>query len=109
MASMDSSLSELRELGVSRCSIEHREAVLAPMQTLYVLNESDLVTGFYSITPASRPYGLPPARDIPDVLELRGMLHHYSASGESPHPDSVKAVARAKRWFDIMWSNTHRA
>ncbi|WP_157901074.1 winged helix-turn-helix domain-containing protein [Streptomyces davaonensis] len=99
-------LRELQAEGlVPSVSFACREIPVIPMQKLYLLNDSEVITGFYSVI--RRPVLLDDDEQIEiyDVLGLAATLHHHSAAGEHPAPESVTAVARARRWFEHVWSN----
>ncbi|WAZ25922.1 GntR family transcriptional regulator [Streptomyces cinnabarinus] len=107
-ASIKHTLHELHtERMVQNVSFECREIPVVPMQKLYLVNGSEVITGFYQVI--ERPVLLDTGEQLQvhDVLGLGATLHHHSATGDGEHPDphSVAVVARAQRWYEHMWSN----
>nr|WSZ17571.1 GntR family transcriptional regulator [Streptomyces canus] len=101
----DSIRHALRELQVTRLvpelQFEHRVSPVAPMQKLYLLNGTELVTGYYQVV--RRHVLLDDDEEIEayDALGLGARLHHHSAGD----PGQLAIVGRAKQWFDHAWAN----
>ncbi|MDL2080551.1 winged helix-turn-helix domain-containing protein [Streptomyces sp. GXMU-J15] len=92
-----------REGLVGHTAFEWRDCSVAPMQKLYLLNGTDLVTGFYEVV--RRPVGLPDGKgvEIHDVNGLGVTLHRFSAVGENSSPGDEAVIDRARLWFEDTW------
>ncbi|WP_261720276.1 winged helix-turn-helix domain-containing protein [Streptomyces sp. FZ201] len=108
MASLATTVHDLRlDYSVSGADFEWRDCPVAPMQKLYLFNDSDVLTGFYEVIRRPVYFDDEEPQEIHDVLGLGARLHHYSSTGEGH--DGVDVVALARRWFDHMWSNADPA
>ncbi|MDT9700883.1 hypothetical protein [Streptomyces sp. P17] len=74
------------------------------MQKLYMFNGTELLTGYYLVL--RRPMRLYAEEEIEvhHVLGLGATLHHHSAAGAPPDPESTAIVNRAMRWYERMWA-----
>lgn len=103
--SINNVLRELERSGLVRSvSFESREVSVVPMQKLYLVNASEVVTGFYQVVQRRLLLDTEEEVEVYDVLGLGATLHHHSAAGDNPDPASVTIVTRARRWYEHMWS-----
>ncbi|MFJ7071226.1 GntR family transcriptional regulator [Streptomyces sp. NPDC098781] len=86
---------------VSELRFECRESPVVPMQKLYLLNSTELITGYYRVV--RRPVLLDDYEEIEvyDALGFEAALHHHSTAD----PQQLTIVNKAKQWFDHTWAN----
>jgi DNA-binding Lrp family transcriptional regulator len=106
-ASLSNTLRDLRMQSlVPDLLFEHRESPVAPMQKLYLLNGTELLSAYYSVV--RRPTSIEAAGameeiEIYDTHGLDTTFHHHSAAGRHPDPEQVAIVNRARQWFEHAW------
>jgi hypothetical protein len=103
--SIRDSLSRLQLDGlVPDVRFELSETSTAPLQKLYLLNATDVATGYYEVV--QRRMVLDTGEtEVHDVLGLGATLHHHSVAGENPDPESLAIVNSAKRWYEHAWAD----
>lgn len=99
-----SSIQALPELGlVPDVSVEVRSVAATPLHKVYLLNETEVLHGYYSVV--KRPVAYRGEEmEIYDFLGLGALLFHRSAAGERPDPYDVAFVEQSKSWFESLWS-----
>jgi DNA-binding transcriptional ArsR family regulator len=109
-ASMGSTLRELQLEGyVPRVRFDVSQSPLAPLQKFYLLNATDVLTGYYQVVQRRLLFDTGEEVEAHDVLGLGSALHHHSAAGERPDPEGVALVNSAKRWYEHAWANASPA
>ncbi|MEU6913540.1 hypothetical protein [Streptomyces olindensis] len=105
-ASIRASLHGLRTEGlVPNVRFETAETPVAPLQKLYLLNTTDVLTGYYEVIRRRVVLDSSDEIEVHDILGLGSPLHHHSVAGERPDPESVAVVDSAQRWYEHAWAN----
>jgi DNA-binding transcriptional regulator YhcF (GntR family) len=104
VVALKSSLESLSsDLGlVPEVSVEVRTVAIAPMQKLYVLNGTDVLTGFYRVV--QRSVLVEGERmDIFDALGAKvSFFHHSTADGDASQ--GAQYVRQCLVFYDSLWS-----
>lgn len=109
-ASIEAVLRELQTEGyVPQVRFDVSQSPVAPLQKLYLLNATDVLTGYYQVVRRRILFDSGEEVEAHDVLGLGSALHHHSAAGERPDPDGVAIVNSAKRWYEHAWENASPA
>jgi DNA-binding transcriptional regulator YhcF (GntR family) len=90
---------------VPNVRFELAETKVAPLQKLYLLNATDVVTGYYEVIRRRVVLDSMDEIEVHDILSLGAPLHHHSVAGRDPDPESVAIVNSAKRWYEHAWAN----
>jgi hypothetical protein len=108
--SVRSTLGDLQAEGyVPQVRFDISQSPLAPLQKLYLLNATDVLTGYYQVVQRRIILDTDEEIEAHDVLGLGSALHHHSAAGERPDPEGVAIVNSAKRWYEHAWANASPA
>ncbi|WP_053913097.1 winged helix-turn-helix domain-containing protein [Streptomyces sp. SCSIO 75703] len=105
--SIRDSVKELEHLGlVPETEVEVRVYSGTPPFKLYVINGSDVFTGYYLVQP-NKVVAQGETIDIYDVLGKDTVLFHHSVNeGDSSH--GATQVQQAQAWFESWWSTIAR-
>ncbi|MEV2277928.1 winged helix-turn-helix domain-containing protein [Nocardiopsis sp. NPDC049922] len=100
----------VRELGtlglVEKAVVETRVYPVAPMFKLYIINGSELFTGYYPVKENTVPVGKETV-EIYDLMGRDAVLFHHSAD-EDPESTGSQHVSESQKWFDSIWNSVAR-
>lgn len=105
--SLTESVAELASLGlIKSATAEVRTYELAPWFKLFILNDSEVYFGFYSVVEHEVTLKGEPAK-VYDVMGKDANLFHFAADDDetSVGPEYVR---EASRWFESVWSTVAR-
>ncbi|WP_086558698.1 winged helix-turn-helix domain-containing protein [Streptomyces africanus] len=94
---------------VPNVRFELAQTSVAPLQKLYLLNATDVVTDYYQVVRRRVVLDTADEVEVHDIVELGAPLHHHSVAGMDPDPESVAIVNSAKRWYEHAWANAARS
>ncbi|GGO87246.1 GntR family transcriptional regulator [Wenjunlia tyrosinilytica] len=84
-------------------SVEIRSVPITPVQKLYVLNENDVLVGFYRVVERSIPEN-PEWGPVYDVLGLGSTLFWHAKNPDDDNDPSGIFVRESQAWFTSLWS-----
>lgn len=95
------SLAEMRL--VPKVNVEIRGVPLTPVQKLYILNGTEVLTAYYQVLPRTVEYEQEQL-EIYDVLGLNSKVFRASADPEGRDEQDAAFVAESQEWFESLWS-----
>ncbi|GAA1933015.1 GntR family transcriptional regulator [Streptomyces sodiiphilus] len=88
---------------VPEVRVEIRAVAITPLQKLYVLNGTEVLTGYYRVVPRVVEYEQQ-QMEIFDVLGLSSKIFRSSSDKDSRDEQETAFVEESRLWFEALWS-----